>query len=75
MALKIKETKLEFRVENNKGSGLLEMENNAGIGLENIRSRLQLIFPEDHTMQIKDGEERFVVFISFPLTAGPVDLK
>jgi LytS/YehU family sensor histidine kinase len=73
--LKIRETKLEFRVENNKGSGPMENDNNKGIGLENIRSRLELVFPNDYSMQIRDEEKMFVVYLSFPHTQVPEDLK
>lgn len=58
------EEQLNFLVENNFPEGLLEEEAMAegpsGIGLKNVRKRLQLIYPEQHELKITSGETYLV---------------
>jgi len=56
--------KLIFRAENNKSiSALIEKDEHKGIGLENVRRRLELIYPESHEFHIFDEADRFIVEI------------
>ena len=56
--------KLIFRAENNKSiTALIEKDGHKGIGLENVRRRLELIYPESHEFHIFDEAERFIVEI------------
>lgn len=51
-----------FNIENTKGiSGEEPMQKSGGVGLENIRSRLQLIYPDNHTFDVKDDGLMFSV--------------
>ena len=50
--------KLNFKVENSADS--LEIENK-GIGLENIRKRLELIYPNKHSLTIKPSSTSFEI--------------
>jgi len=38
-----------------------------GIGLENVKMRLNLLFPDAHKLSIKDENENFKVHLKFPL--------
>jgi sensor histidine kinase YesM len=63
--LKVEENILNFTVENNKGSADMESDNgNSGVGLENIRNRLQLLYPERHQLNIEDTEGSFRVILT-----------
>jgi len=37
------------------------VENPGGLGLENVRRRLELLYPGSHQLQINNGPERFEV--------------
>jgi sensor histidine kinase YesM len=51
-----------FTIENNKGISAEERgQKSGGVGLENIRSRLQLIYPDNHTFDVKDDGLTFRV--------------
>ena len=51
-----------FTIENNKGISVELPEKKAGgVGLENIRNRLQLIYPDNHTFDVKDNGLTFGV--------------
>jgi len=59
------ENNIAFIIENNKGI-TDNVENNAykGIGLENVRQRLQMIYPNKHQFKITDTAETFKVEIA-----------
>jgi len=61
MELKVAET-VEFEVKNNKGE-VDDMEGGkyGGIGLENVKRRLELIYPQKHDLDIEETEEIFKV--------------
>ena len=62
MKLIQKGNEIEFVIENNKGqSGEPDENQSGGVGLKNIRSRLELIYPKSHTFEIEDGEKSFIV--------------
>jgi sensor histidine kinase YesM len=53
---------IEFFIENNKGtSGEPDENQSGGVGLNNIRNRLELIYPKNHTFEVEDGENLFSV--------------
>jgi two-component system, LytTR family, sensor kinase len=55
-------TTMQFRVTNRKSSGLKEK--SSGVGLQNIKNRLELAYPEKHVLRIDDNHE----FYSIDLT-------
>ncbi|MCD4731936.1 MAG: histidine kinase [Bacteroidales bacterium] len=62
MKLMQKGNEVEFLIENNKGISGEPVENQSGgVGLNNIRSRLELIYPKNHTFEMEDGENLFSV--------------
>ena len=55
----VDENQLVFMIENNKEPGYLPdtaTDQKGGIGLANIRKRLELIYPDSHTLTIADGD-------------------
>jgi LytS/YehU family sensor histidine kinase len=57
-----KDNEIEFTIINNKGkSGEPEEKRASGVGLKNIRSRLELIYPKNHTFEVEDGKNSFTV--------------
>lgn len=62
MKLIQKGNEVEFLIVNNKGkSGEPEERQRGGVGLNNIRSRLELIYPKNFTFEIEDDENEFAV--------------
>lgn len=56
-----------FKIENGKGLKLTTLETK-GIGLANVKRRLELIYGNDHQLQIIDGEESYLVILKITLS-------
>jgi sensor histidine kinase YesM len=66
--IKVERDKLNFTVENNKGT--IDEVNTGeynGLGLENVKRQLELLYPGKHLLNIKDGKDRFVVALQLSL--------
>ncbi len=64
MKLTQKGNKVEFLIENNKGSSdEPDDTQSGGIGLNNIQSRLELIYPKSHTFEVEEGASLFSVLL------------
>ena len=66
--IKVEKNKLNFTVENNKG--LIDEVNTGdhnGLGLENVKRQLELLYPGKHLLNIKDQSDRFVVGLQLSL--------
>jgi LytS/YehU family sensor histidine kinase len=58
---------IHFRLSNNKGKvDEVEKEKKSGIGLENVRRRLELQYAGRHSLEIRESETEF--FVSLTLT-------
>jgi sensor histidine kinase YesM len=55
-----------FKIENGKGPKVTS--ESKGIGLNNVKRRLELIYGEDHSLQIIDGTETFLVILKVSLS-------
>ena len=67
IAITIKSGKLEFLVSNKKSyTNETDLEH-SGIGLKNIKRRLDLVYPDSHELKISDGKESFSVLLKLPL--------
>jgi two-component system LytT family sensor kinase len=56
-----------FKIENSKGRNANKSERK-GIGLTNVKRRLELLYKNDHKLQIIDGEERYLVVLKISLS-------
>jgi len=65
---KIVETNLFFKIENSRNPILKKEESHSnGVGLKNVRKRLDLIYPEKHMLNIDEKEETFSVNLTLQL--------
>lgn len=60
---KIENNELYFRCENSKPAVALTKSKVGGLGLANIRRRLELLYSRQHTLSIVDGEKQFTVVL------------
>jgi sensor histidine kinase YesM len=67
-AIRTEKGKLIFIVENNKGY-VDEIENgrHSGLGLENVKRQLELLYPSKHLLSIKDKQDLFYVRLELNL--------
>ena len=63
----IKENELNLLVENNKVSFMGADEERTGVGIENVKSRLILLYPGKHELFITDSENTFSVSLKLDL--------
>jgi len=59
--LTLKEGLFCFNVENNYSEQLLEDNNHSGLGLENIKKNLEIVYPKAHSFKIIKTEDTFKV--------------
>jgi two-component system, LytTR family, sensor kinase len=63
--LKVSERHLDFSIHNFKNHFLKD--ETGGIGLANVRKRLELLYPAAHTLSIQESEKEFLVQLQLPL--------
>jgi two-component system, LytTR family, sensor kinase len=66
--IKVEKNRLSFVVENNKG--IIDEVNTGehnGLGLENVKRQLELLYPGKHLLNIKDQPDRFTVEMQLSL--------
>lgn len=63
--LSIDQRMLSFEIRNKKANW--KKEEAHGIGLENVRSRLQLVYPQQHELSIRDTIDEFIVQLTINL--------
>lgn len=59
------EDQLQFRVENSNHSK--KAEGSSGIGIENIRKRLDLLYKKDYDLAITETNDKYVINLNIPL--------
>lgn len=69
--IEVAEDLLTLMVENSKTNGIpvetTEFESKEGIGLKNVKRRLDLLYGDRHELQISDDEDRFRVLLKLQL--------
>ncbi len=70
ISVAIKNTTLHFYVENSKPSSMVSASKRNGLGLENVRRRLNLLYPDSHILEIDDNEEKYHVNLSIDLAVS-----
>jgi len=59
---------LQFRIHNSRGSShMIDFDKKKGIGIENTRQRLELLYPGRYKMDIQSSNETFTVNLSLEL--------
>lgn len=58
---------LTFICENNNYGFVKKMDNTGGIGLENVKRRLELVYPDRHELLIKNEENKYAVTLKINL--------
>ena len=67
ISIEVKETTLTFHIRNNKVSHIQELELPSGLGIENTKKRLQLIYPDKHLLQIENTAKQFAVSLTLQI--------
>lgn len=65
--LSVNKTELELRVTNNKVTVQRDISEASGLGIENTKHRLNLIYPSKHLLVINDNEKKFSVSLHLDL--------
>jgi sensor histidine kinase YesM len=70
LLLQVADNQLVFKAENNKGQvdDVVKDTGSGGVGLENLRRRLQLLYPGKHQLDVVDGMATFSVVLKIDLT-------
>ena len=67
--IQIEKDLLEFKLTNNKPEHNNESTGKKGIGLNNVKKRLQLLYPETHSLNIIETEMSYDVFMKIALNS------
>jgi len=67
ICLTVKESVLDFRVKNKFDRNEQSKEESSGIGLNNVQSRLALLYPGRHNLVIDTGENLFCIHLTLQL--------
>lgn len=67
LTIELNQTMLVMKLLNGKTSTLDTSSQKSGIGISNVRQRLQLLYKDKHDLQIRDEEEVFIVDLKVEL--------
>jgi sensor histidine kinase YesM len=69
--LSLADQKLQCEVRNNKGQkDPVEVDGRKGIGIENTRKRLEILYPGNHDLKIQEDKDSFQVILNINLKNG-----
>lgn len=66
--LSIQANEIFFEAINSKGKYKKPDENPSGTGLENLRKRLSILYPDKHLLEIADAEEAYKIALNISIT-------
>lgn len=68
--IQVQDNRLHMLIENNKGIvDDIAQAFRPGLGLENVKRRLALLYPAKHILKINDGEEKYMVELTLELSS------
>ncbi|MEP1306930.1 MAG: histidine kinase, partial [Balneola sp.] len=67
VSVALKNSSLHFRVVNSKPS-VVSASNRKGMGLENVKRRLNLLYPKSHVLEIDETDKEYRLNLSIELT-------
>ncbi len=67
VSVALKNSSLHFRVVNSKPS-VVSASNRKGMGLENVKRRLNLLYPKSHVLEIDETDKEYSLSLSIELT-------
>ncbi len=65
--LNVEEHDLIFSVKNTINKKKTKSNEHSGIGISNVKKRLDLLYPDSHKLEITQDEEYFNVNLNFPV--------
>lgn len=67
--LRVENKRLLFSCSNSKPTQIQRTNEKGGMGLQNVRQRLELLYDDDYTLDINDGEKTYEVKLDIPMQA------
>ncbi|HET8859364.1 hypothetical protein [Marivirga sp.] len=71
--LKIQEESVHFKLVNSRVSFTSKNNAKGGIGLQNVRKRLELLYPSQHELVITEEEDLFIVNLKIQLQVEKIN--
>lgn len=65
--LRVENKRLLFSCYNSKPTQVQRTNEKGGMGLQNVRQRLELLYDDDYTLDINDGEKTYEVKLDIPM--------
>lgn len=65
--LRVEDKRLLFSCCNSKPTQVQRTNEKGGMGLQNVRQRLELLYDDDYTLDINDGEKTYEVKLDIPM--------
>lgn len=65
--LRVENKRLLFSCCNSKPTQVQQINEKGGMGLQNVRQRLELLYDDDYTLDISDGEKTYEVKLDIPM--------
>lgn len=65
--LRVENKRLLFSCCNSKPTQVQQINEKGGMGLQNVRQRLELLYDDDYTLDINDGEKTYEVKLDIPM--------
>jgi sensor histidine kinase YesM len=67
LSITVKNGMMQMKLMNGKPENYQNKSKSSGIGIENVRRRLDLLYPEKYSLEIKDEQEVFIVNLKIEL--------